>query len=192
MQLKRGFTLAEVIIVIAIVAILGAITFNTFGPAREKGRQTVCMSNLKTIYQALMMYGSDHEGHEHLAGVENIPLEPFVFPTILVPYTGTNEVFFCPDTPVEKRKTYLSTYNWVLYPRIAAEKGDEMLQRQIRKQRLQVAAEGSATTILRCYNHEAAYYSPQEADTDPSFRRKFVIDLNAAGGVRSRLLGLGE
>jgi prepilin-type N-terminal cleavage/methylation domain-containing protein len=192
MQHKRGFTLAEVIIVIAIIAILGAITFSTFGPAREKGRQTVCMSNLKNIYQALMMYGADYEGHDHLPGLENIPLEPFLMPTMLLPYTGTNEILFCPDTPAEKRKTFMSTYNWVLYPRMLEEKGDEMAQRQIRKQRLLVAEQGSAATILRCYNHEVAYYEAQQADTDPSFRKKFVIDLNAAGGVKARLLGLGE
>ena len=57
--LKGGFTLIELLVVIAIIAILAAILFPVFAKAREKARQTKCLSNLKQIGLALQMYTSD-------------------------------------------------------------------------------------------------------------------------------------
>jgi len=49
---KRGFTLIELLVVIAIIAILAAILFPVFESARENGRATRCMSNMKQINNA--------------------------------------------------------------------------------------------------------------------------------------------
>ena len=46
---RRGFTLIELLVVIAIIAILAAILFPVFARAREKARQTSCLSNQKQI-----------------------------------------------------------------------------------------------------------------------------------------------
>jgi prepilin-type N-terminal cleavage/methylation domain-containing protein len=45
--MRRGFTLIELLVVIAIIAILAAILFPVFAKAREKARQTSCLSNEK-------------------------------------------------------------------------------------------------------------------------------------------------
>jgi len=58
---KHGFTLIELLVVIAIIAILAAILFPVFAQAREKARQTSCMSNLKQIGTAALMYVQDYD-----------------------------------------------------------------------------------------------------------------------------------
>jgi len=58
---KTGFTLIELLVVIAIIAILAAILFPVFARAREKARQTACLSNLKQIGLGMMMYAQDYD-----------------------------------------------------------------------------------------------------------------------------------
>ncbi|MFP3905132.1 MAG: prepilin-type N-terminal cleavage/methylation domain-containing protein, partial [Armatimonadota bacterium] len=58
---RKGFTLIELLVVIAIIAILAAILFPVFARAREKARQSSCLSNVKQIMLSLMMYTQDND-----------------------------------------------------------------------------------------------------------------------------------
>src|SRR6476619_5776509 len=58
---RHGFTLIELLVVIAIIAILAAILFPVFASAREKERQTSCISNSKQLGTAVMMYNQDYD-----------------------------------------------------------------------------------------------------------------------------------
>jgi prepilin-type N-terminal cleavage/methylation domain-containing protein/prepilin-type processing-associated H-X9-DG protein len=57
---RRGFTLIELLVVIAIIAILAAILFPVFAQARAKARQTQCLSNMKQLGLAVLMYDEDY------------------------------------------------------------------------------------------------------------------------------------
>jgi prepilin-type N-terminal cleavage/methylation domain-containing protein/prepilin-type processing-associated H-X9-DG protein len=57
----RGFTLIELLVVIAIIAIIAAILFPVFAQVREKARQANCISSLKQIDLALMLYAQDYD-----------------------------------------------------------------------------------------------------------------------------------
>ena len=59
---KKGFTLIELMIVIAIIAILAAILVPNFVRARSQGLLTACKSNEKNIGTACEMYSTDNSG----------------------------------------------------------------------------------------------------------------------------------
>jgi len=58
----RGLTLIELVLVCAIIAVLVGIVWVVMAPAREKARQTMCMSNLKQVWVALESYRNDYDG----------------------------------------------------------------------------------------------------------------------------------
>ena len=59
--MKKGFTLIELLVVIAIIAILAAILFPVFAQARDKARQSACLSNTKQIATAFQLYADDYD-----------------------------------------------------------------------------------------------------------------------------------
>src|SRR5579872_2787695 len=58
---RRGFTLIELLVVIAIIAILAAILFPVFARAREQARKASCISNMKQLGLAALMYTQDYD-----------------------------------------------------------------------------------------------------------------------------------
>lgn len=91
---RRGFTLIELLVVIAIIAILAAILFPVFAQAREKARQTQCLSNGKQVGLALLMYAGDYDNH--------LPVyvwpESYIVGARLQPYIKNQAIFKCPSS----------------------------------------------------------------------------------------------
>lgn len=56
----HAFTLVELLVVIAIIIILAAILFPVLAEARNAGRQMVCLSNMRQIGMAMLLYLPDH------------------------------------------------------------------------------------------------------------------------------------
>jgi prepilin-type N-terminal cleavage/methylation domain-containing protein len=103
----RGFTLIELLVVIAIIAILAAILFPVFAKAREKARQTACMSNERQLGLGVVQYVQDND--EMMPWLINYG-EPAATPPaggsdainwrdLIMPYEKSEEVFRCPDNP---------------------------------------------------------------------------------------------
>ena len=57
-----GFTLVELLVVLAIISILMAILIPVINTIREQSKITACLSNLRQIGHAINMYGGDHKG----------------------------------------------------------------------------------------------------------------------------------
>ncbi len=122
---RSGFTLIELLVVIAIIAILAAILFPVFATARERARQTACLSNLKQVGLGFMQYTQDYDnrfpqpvslrngtGGWGSAG-QFSPFPPGVEPggagasqtgplttwvNVLQPYIKSGQLFTCPST----------------------------------------------------------------------------------------------
>lgn len=92
---RKGFTLIELLVVIAIIAILAAILFPVFARAREKARQTSCLSNIKQITLGALMYAQDYD--------ESVPesldsQQARYWYQVIMPYVMNEQVFVCPST----------------------------------------------------------------------------------------------
>ncbi len=61
-RLRLGFTLVELLVVIGIIAVLIGILLPTLARAREAGKRTECLSNLRTMYQFLKIYEVTYKG----------------------------------------------------------------------------------------------------------------------------------
>lgn len=97
----QGFTLIEVLVVLAVVSILAAIIASGVWQARQKVRQTNCASNLRQISVALQMYVADDDGVyppdvDAVMDAQDHASHSHIWLDFLKPYLG-GDYFYCPS-----------------------------------------------------------------------------------------------
>src|SRR6185436_14294989 len=60
-QLHKAFTLIELLVVIGIIGILAAILFPVFAQAKTAAKAAVCLSNVKQVSLAAILYAADYD-----------------------------------------------------------------------------------------------------------------------------------
>jgi prepilin-type N-terminal cleavage/methylation domain-containing protein/prepilin-type processing-associated H-X9-DG protein len=124
---RVGFTLIELLVVIAIIAILAAILFPVFAQAREKARQTACLSNLKQLALGHLMYWQDYDEtvtpHAYVVFGATEPDDKRYWPMLIQSYLKNWQVLRCPSDatnpggvwggPDPRRNWW---YNWMMWP----------------------------------------------------------------------------
>jgi prepilin-type N-terminal cleavage/methylation domain-containing protein/prepilin-type processing-associated H-X9-DG protein len=142
MHRSKGFTLIELLVVIAIIAILAAILFPVFAQAREKARQTTCVSNLKQLGTATQLYSQDYD--ETYPMLESGGTQRLTTANLLDPYIKTSKknvnnqggnlwpedsIWRCPTGTTynsgDLRSYFTVAYNWLYLTQVnPGSKGD--------------------------------------------------------------------
>jgi prepilin-type N-terminal cleavage/methylation domain-containing protein/prepilin-type processing-associated H-X9-DG protein len=111
----KGFTLIEMLVVVAIIAVLAAILFPVFARARENARRASCQSNLKQIALGIFMYTQDYD--------EKFPIyntgitynvanpQPYSWADIIQPYLKSQQLYQCPSESTAPTTTNPSIAN---------------------------------------------------------------------------------
>lgn len=98
-QRRPGFTLIELLVVIAIIAVLAGILMPVFASAREKGRQTACLSNLKQVGLSVQMYSEDYDETVPLTerGGDIDDAHEYYWGDMVQPYAKNWQFLVCPS-----------------------------------------------------------------------------------------------
>ena len=183
----RGFTLIEVLIVIAIIGLLAGILLPVYGAVLERGRQSTCMSNLHQIGIAVQLYRDDYGGRDPVQG------QAMTWDQLGVPafggtsldqlrdeYLKNKGVMQCPDyhgeTPAQDMST---TYQFTPSP-------DLYFVPPAQRFSQSVARRGMEVPLVTDEQHNALVGVPMEEQPRWVLKRILVLRLN--GQVQSKMV----
>jgi prepilin-type N-terminal cleavage/methylation domain-containing protein/prepilin-type processing-associated H-X9-DG protein len=112
---RNAYTLVELLVVLGIIAILAALLFPAFAQSKAASKRAVCLSNLRQVGFAFLVYESDHD--ERMPDRRDLKLalpggyRPWTtWPpsdpragwaaVVLGPYLKANQIWKCPGTPL--------------------------------------------------------------------------------------------
>ena len=115
----RAFTLVEMLVVIAIIAVLAGLLLPVIGKAKEQGRSTACLSNLRQIGLALQLYTQENESkmpfiYDALISTNAtvITNQPPTIDVVLTNHLGSPKILRCPSDRKDLFARTGSSYSW--------------------------------------------------------------------------------
>jgi len=97
MRKREGFTVIELLVVMAIIVVLAGLIFPVFASVKEKSRQTKCMNNLKQLGTAFELYCQDYDSDW---------IAPAYLGRLYPSYVSSPELYICPSDPGIYNNTY--------------------------------------------------------------------------------------
>ena len=100
-EANRAFTLIEILVVVAIIAVLAGLLVTAAGRSRRRARQATCASNLQQRTRAFSLYATDYGGQLVPAppgklGSEELEVH---LRSAYSPYVSNPGIWFCPEQP---------------------------------------------------------------------------------------------
>ena len=199
---KPGFTLIEMLVVLAVLSIIAALLFPVFARARERARQATCASNLRQIGMAAMQYIGDNDGRlfnvtpyaddfgsvthwshctHQTPGSEEVRVDTGCGP--LGPFLKSAAVWRCPSASGLKAATYYDQVppayglNWA-YSRMEHDQERPVALAQ---------AEAPAETIFAA---DSAVYNTVYSSSAPSWSAYVYLPSEHASSVHGRHSGM--
>ena len=118
---RAAFTLIELLLVIAIIAVLAGLLMPVVSKAKEAGRSTACLSNLRQMGIALQAYVGENNNHlpwmrDKVYGTNSVPVTnspALSSPDIVLSnYFGATRLLRCPSDKAGVFEQSDSSYAW--------------------------------------------------------------------------------
>ena len=179
---RHGFTLVELLVVMAVIVILATMLYPGVAKARSKANQTVCLSNVRQLSMAILMYAQDYGGRLLPAAQSRLDQgagpETLIWPAYLAPYAQSTEIFICPEAKGES--FYADT--WAERGRLSIGLNRDLEERTTNTPYPLGAIDEPATTILLADSTPGDTNSPEKA-------RGFQVQADRPPNTKS---GIGE
>jgi prepilin-type processing-associated H-X9-DG protein len=134
-----GLTLVELLVVIAMTALLSALMLPALSTAKEKSRRAVCQSNMRQLLMVLEIYSANNEQYlpscaDNKGYYHSIVLSDAVFSNLVEFASGNSNIFYCPNVsfglgpnavPQHSQNGCVIGYSYLAFSEQASTKGPD-------------------------------------------------------------------